>query len=150
MPKDPSKLHYSRKKPKKWIWRHGIASGWSFQGSSILVLGFSRDVTYFYGIALAMSFDFPEFRTYKIWWIIYKSISSTTLLVFFFFLEQTTDRQTDLLAWVLRSPAYCNVLELLPEPPQNKICYTLHPKYVFLLFLNNLLVCDMKVFIFMK
>ena len=47
----------------------------------------------------------------------------------FFFLEQTTDRETDLLAWVLRSPAYCNALEPLPEFPQNNICYRLQPKY---------------------
>ena len=47
----------------------------------------------------------------------------------FFFLEQTTDRQIDLLFWVLRYPAHCTGLELLPEPPQNKICYRLHPKY---------------------
>ena len=47
----------------------------------------------------------------------------------FFFLKQTTDRQIDLLFWVLRYPAECASLELLPEPPQNKICYRLHPKH---------------------
>ena len=51
------------------------------------------------------------------------------MLLVFFFLEQTTDRETDLLAWVLRSPAYCNALEPLPEFPQNNICYRLQPKY---------------------
>ena len=48
-----------------------------------------------------------------------------------FFLEQTTDRQTDLLFWVLRYPAHCTALQHLPEPPQNKICYRLHPKYTY-------------------
>ena len=47
----------------------------------------------------------------------------------FFFLEQTTDWQIDILFWVLTYPAHCTGLELLPEPPQNKICYRLHPKY---------------------
>ena len=49
--------------------------------------------------------------------------------LFFFFLEQTTDRQIDFLFWVLRYPAHCTALELLSEPPQNKIYYRLHPKY---------------------
>ena len=48
----------------------------------------------------------------------------------FFFLGQTTDRQIDLRFWVLRYPAHCTSLELLPEPPQNKICYRLHPKII--------------------
>ena len=47
----------------------------------------------------------------------------------FFFLEQTTDRQIDLLFWVLRYPAQCTGLELFLEPPKNKICYRLHTKY---------------------
>ena len=47
----------------------------------------------------------------------------------FFFLEQTTDKQIDLLFWILRYPAHSTGLEFLPEPPQNKICYRLHPKY---------------------
>ena len=42
-----------------------------------------------------------------------------------FFQEQTTDRQIDLLFWVLRHPAHCTSLELLPEPSQNKICLRL-------------------------
>ena len=46
----------------------------------------------------------------------------------FFSLEQTTDRQMDLLFWVLSYPAYWTDLELLPEPPQNKICYRLNSK----------------------
>ena len=45
-----------------------------------------------------------------------------------FFPEQTTDRQIDLMFLVLRYPAHCTGLELI-EPPQNKICYRLHPKY---------------------
>ena len=47
----------------------------------------------------------------------------------FFFLEQTTDREINLPFWVLRYPAHCTGLELLPKPPQNKLCYRLHPKY---------------------
>ena len=66
-----------------------------------------------------------------------------------FSLEQTTDRKIDLLFWVLRYSAHCTGLELLPEPPKNKICYRLRPK-VILLFPNNLLVCNLKVFVFMK
>ena len=50
---------------------------------------------------------------------------------FFFSLEQTTDRQIDLLFWVLRYPAYCTALELLLERPKNDICYRYHPKYTF-------------------
>ena len=46
-----------------------------------------------------------------------------------FILEQTPDRQIHLLFLVLRYPAHCNGLELLPESPQNKFCYRLHPKY---------------------
>ena len=46
-----------------------------------------------------------------------------------FFLKQTTDKQIDLLFWVLRYLAHCTGLELFPEPPQNKICYRLHLKY---------------------
>ena len=46
-----------------------------------------------------------------------------------FSLEQTTDINIDRLFWVLRYSAHCNGLELLPEPPKNKICYRLRPKY---------------------
>ena len=87
-------------------------------------------VAHFYGITLAMNFDFPR-------------ISKTNLETSVeylqrhhlnhparFFLEQTTDRQIDLLFWVLRSPAHCTALELLPEPPQSKICQRLYPKYM--------------------
>ena len=38
----------------------------------------------------------------------------------FFFLEQTTDRQIDLLFLVLRYTTHCTVLERLPEPPHKK------------------------------
>ena len=47
----------------------------------------------------------------------------------FFFLEHTTDRQIDSLFWGLKQPTHCNGIELLSEPPQNKIYYRLHPKY---------------------
>ena len=39
---------------------------------------------------------------------------------FLFLLEQTTDRQIDLMFGVLRYPAHCTGLERLPEAPQNK------------------------------
>ena len=45
------------------------------------------------------------------------------------FLEQITDRYIELLFWVLRYSVHCHGLELLQEPPQNKICYSLHQKY---------------------
>ena len=47
-------------------------------------------------------------------------------------------------------PAHCNGLELFLELPQNKICYILITSniYVFLLFPNNLHVCNLKVFYF--
>ena len=58
---------------------------------------------------------------------IYKSYSSTTLLAFF--LEQTTDRQIDLLFWVLRYASKCTGLELLPDLPlPTKKSYWLRPK----------------------
>ena len=43
-----------------------------------------------------------------------------------FFLEKNIDRQIDLLFWMLRDPANYTDLELLSEPPQNKMCYILH------------------------
>ena len=43
------------------------------------------------------------------------------MLVFVIFLEQTTDRQKDLLFWVLRYPAHYTDQELLPKPPQKEI-----------------------------
>ena len=46
--------------------------------------------------------------------------------------------------------AHCTGLELFTELPQNKICYILHPRHVFLLFPNNLQVCNLKVFILTK
>ena len=91
-----------------------------------MALGFSRGVTHFYRVTLTYSIfsKFPG-QTLKLQWSIYKSISWTTLLVFF--LE--TDLQIDVLCWVLRYPAHCTDIELLPEPPQNKIYYRLHRKY---------------------
>ena len=50
-----------------------------------------------------------------------KAFSQTPCSVFF--LEQTIDRQLDLLLWVLRC------LKRLPESPQNKICYRLQLKH---------------------
>ena len=41
-----------------------------------------------------------------------------------FFFSGVDHWQTD------RYPAHCSSLELLPEPPQNKICYRLHPKII--------------------
>ena len=58
-----------------------------------------------------------------------------------FFLEHTSDRQRDLLSWMMRSPAYCTGPEARFDRPKNKICYKLRPKHnVFFLFSNNLLV----------
>ena len=57
------------------------------------------------------------------------------------FMEQTTDRQVDLLFWDLRYTAHCTSLELLSYPLQNKTCYRLHPKYksffCFLIFCSS-------------
>ena len=61
---------------------------------------------------------------------VFKKVFSQPLCLIFF-LKQTTDRQMDLLIWVLRYPADCTGLERLSGPPQNKICYNLHPKYTF-------------------
>ena len=47
-----------------------------------------------------------------------------------FFLEQTTDRKIELLISVLRLPPQCTALQLLAEPLQNKICHTLHAKFM--------------------
>ena len=46
----------------------------------------------------------------------------------FFGNRPRTDRQTDLFFCVLRYCSHCAGLKLLPEPPQNKISYRLHPK----------------------
>ena len=94
-----------------------------------MVLGFSRGLKNFHGITLAMTFDFSRISRTNL------ETSVEYLQRHFlnhpacFCLEQTTDRQIDLLFWVLKYPAHCTDLELLSEPPQNKICYRLHPKY---------------------
>ena len=53
----------------------------------------------------------------------------------FFFLERTTDREKELLFLVLRYPAPCTGLELLPEPLQKKnLLQTTFKMYVLLIF----------------
>ena len=47
----------------------------------------------------------------------------------FFFLEQTADTQIYLVFWVMRYHAKCTGLKRLDDSAQNKICYSLHPKY---------------------
>ena len=117
-------------------WRK-LEKAWDLQGRStrtilgvlFLALGFSRDVTHFYGIALAMTFDFSRIsKTNLETSVEYLQRHFFNHLVCFI-LEQTPDRQIHLLFLVLRYPAHCNGLELLPESPQNKFCYRLHPKY---------------------
>ena len=90
-------------------------------------LRFSWGVTHFYGITRAMTFDFLRiFKTNPETSMEYLKKHFLNHLACFF-LEQTTDRQ--IYFWVLRYPTYCNSVELLPESPQNKIYYRLHPKY---------------------
>ena len=56
-----------------------------------------------------------------------------------FFLKQTNDRQIDLLFLGTEISAHCNVLEILPQRSEKKICYRLHPKYTsFSYFLARL------------
>ena len=117
-----------------------------------MTLGFSKVVTHFYGSRLVMTFEFSR-------------ISETTLEasveylqrhflnhpVCSFFLEQTLNKQIDLLVWVLRYPVQCTGLELLAEPPQkwNLLQITSKTNAV-LLFPNNLLVCNLKVLFLRK
>ena len=120
----------------KWLRMEVIAFGiswyklervWNLQGWSL-----SRGVKHFYGITLAMNFDFSRIsKTNLETSVEYLQKAFPQPSCLFFFLEQTTDRQIDLLFWVLRYPAHCTGLEFLPEPPQNKICHRLHPKYTF-------------------
>ena len=82
-----------------------------------------------YGFTLAMTFDFSRISKTN------PETSVEYLQRHFlnhpacFFLEKATDRQIDFLFQVLKYLAHCTDLERLPEPPQNKICYILHPKY---------------------
>ena len=92
--------------------------------SFFLVLGFSRGLTQYYGSTFAMTFKFSRISQTNL------ETSVEYLQRHFlkhparsFFLEQTTDRQLDLLLWVLRC------LKRLPESPQNKICYRLQLKH---------------------
>ena len=90
-----------------------------------MALGFSRGVTHFYGSTLAMTVELSRISKTNL----ETSVEYSQPPCLFFFLEQTTDRQIDLLFWLLRYPGHFIALELLAEPPQNKICYRLHPKY---------------------
>ena len=80
-----------------------------------------------------------------------KGISLDNPLVFF--LEQTTDRQIGVLIWVLRYPPAC----LLHWPrtfswtsPKQMLLQITSIIYTFILFSNNFLVCNLKVFSFYK
>ena len=73
---------------------------------------------HFYGITLAMNFQNFQDRPRNINGVFTEAFPQPHCL-FFFLLEQTTDRQIDLIS-------HCTGLELLPVPPQNQICYSLH------------------------
>ena len=99
-------------------------------GFPFLVLVFSRGVRHFYGIALAMNLHFSRiFKTNLETSVKYLQRNFLNHPACFFFLEQTTDRQINLLLWVVRYLAHCTGLKRLPKPPQNKICYRLYSKY---------------------
>ena len=119
---------------KKWN-----LQGWSTKtphslGIFYFDLGvFKGGVAHFYGSSLAMTFEISR-------------ISKTNLTSVeclkrhflnhhaYFYLEQTTDRQIDLYvlgAEIYTLPVYCTRLVLLPELPQNKICFIFHSKYTF-------------------
>ena len=122
-----------------WNFRERIRKGMEFtrvikkkpgvQGSSFLVLGFSSGVAHYYGITLAMTLDFPGISKINLEMLVEYLQRHFLNHCLFFFLEHTTDRQIDLLLWALRYPIHCTLLEHFPQPPQNKICYRLHPKY---------------------
>ena len=95
-----------------------------------MALGFSRGVTHFYRSILSITFKFSRIsKTNLETSVEYLQRNFLNHPACFYFLEPITDRQIDLLFWMLRYPAQCIDLELLPEFPQNKICYILHPKY---------------------
>ena len=97
-----------------------------------MALGFSSYVTYFHGSTLAMTFEFSRISKAQLATSVkYFQRHFLNQIACFFFLKQIPDRQIDLLFWVLRYPAQCTGLDLLSEPPQNKIGYRLHPKYTF-------------------
>ena len=93
------------------------------QGSSFMAFAFSRGVTHFQGITLAMTLAFSRiFKTNLEDLMEYLQRHFLNNLVCFF-LEQITDRQTELLFWVREYPGYCTSLEFFPKPLQNK-CVT--------------------------
>ena len=131
--------------------------GWSTKkphslGVPFFGLVYSRGVAHFYRITLAMNSDFSRISNTNLETSVeYLQRHFLKPPSCFFFLKQTIDKHTDLLFWVLRYPSHCTDIELLPELPPWKICYRLHPKiYLFLLFPNNLLLCNLKVFILTK
>ena len=70
-----------------------------------------------------------------------------------FFPEQTTDRQIDLLCQVLRyipCPLHCHWPRTFSWTSPKYLLHITSKIYVFLLFPNNLLVCNLKVFILTK
>ena len=114
---------------KKWNLQRWSTKNLHILWFLLIVLGvFKHDITHFYGSTLAMTFEFSRISKTNL----ETSVEYLQRLFLnhpaYFPLEQTIDRQTDLLLWVLRYPAHCTDMELLPESPQNKICYRLHPK----------------------
>ena len=91
---------------------------------------FPGGFTHFYGTTIAINFDFARISKTNLETSVEYLQSHFLNHPACFFLKQTTFKQIDLLAWVLRYPAHCTGLELLPKPPQKKIWYILHPKYM--------------------
>ena len=68
-----------------------------FRGLLFWSGGFSRGVPHFYGSSLAMTFDFSGVSKTKLTSVEYLKRHFINHHACFFFLEQTTDRQIDLL-----------------------------------------------------
>ena len=96
----------------------------------------------FHGIALAISYQLQD-KPRKFSGVFTKAFPQPPCL------EQSTERQIDLLFWVLKTPSYFTGLGPVPKPPKIKYVTDTNKIYVILLFSNNLLVCNLKIFIFM-
>ena len=62
-----------------------------------------------------------------------------------FFLKQTTDRQIELQFWVLRYPAQCTGLELLPESLQKKTLLQITSISKYYIFLYFQIICSSAI-----
>ena len=157
VPKHPSKSDYSTKTPQrigwktwKWLWVEVIACGvsWSEIQKEWILQGWLTKkphslVGFLFGVGVFKGCNTLLWKhTCNDLWVFKndedkpRNFSGVFLKVFpqpacFFFLEQTTDRQIDLLFWVPRYPAQLTGLELLFEPPQNIVYYKLHPTYTY-------------------